>query len=336
MSSAFDAAEGASEYADRGELFEYRITERVSLKRGGSAMVPLFSSKIAAEKQRIWRLGAQPAPDLVLRFENTSGAVLEEGPAVIYDDGVYAGESMVPYSARGAEVKLGFAKDLGVRCRAANEARRVVSSVSVKRAGLYVETRVLVHHELTAESDHAEPVTVIFELPKIHGRQMDAAGPQPFEETASFRRFKVEVSANARAVLLPIETWVESSTLRYDGLAHPTLLPWIRGGLLDAAKGEALRAILDVWGKVGECEREKQRTVKLKQDAFEKQKRISDQLAVLKEGGAEGALRLRYIGELSAQQDRINALDADLARLDDHAEGARRDADARLAALTRD
>jgi len=336
LSDAFAAGAGAAEYADRGELFEYRITERVSLKRGGSAMVPLFSSKIPAEKQRIWRLGAPPAPDLVLRFENASGAVLEEGPAVIYDDGVYAGESMVPYSARGAEVKLGFAKDLGVRCSAANEAHRVVSSVSVKRAGLFVETRIEVHHQLTAESDHAEAVTVIFELPKIHGRQIDPKGPQPFEDTSSFRRFKVDVPANSRAVTRPVETWIESSTLRYDGLAHATLLPWVRGGLLDEAKGDALRAVLDAWAKVGECERQKQRTEKLKLDAFEKQKRISEQLAVLKDGGAEGTLRLRYVAELSAQQDRVNALDADLTRLDKEAETARRDADERLAALIRD
>ena len=49
--------------------------------------------------------------------KDTTGAVLEEGPAVLYDGGVYSGEAMVPYTARGAGVKLGYAKDLATRCR---------------------------------------------------------------------------------------------------------------------------------------------------------------------------------------------------------------------------
>jgi hypothetical protein len=333
MADAFTAAENASDYADRGELFEYRVAEKVSLKRGGSAMVPLFASKIPAARERIWRTGSPPAPDLVLRFENTTGAVLEEGPAVIYDEGVYAGESMVPYSARGAEVKLGFAKDLGVRCKATSTSRRVTHGVTVKRTGLWLETRVEVHHELVAESDHADEAVVVFELPKIHGRWFDPAGPKPFEDTLSFVRFRATVPARSRATLSPVEVWLESSVLAYESLSDASLGPWQADGLLDPSRGDALRAILDAWRRVAELDRDRKRAEQAKRDAYEKQKRISEQLGVLKDGGAEGALRLRYVSELSAEQDRVNACDAEMVRLTAEIDQARREASERLYAV---
>ncbi len=334
MADAFSAAaENAADYADRGELFEYRVADPVSLKRGGSAMVPLFASKIPAEKERIWRTGSPPAPDLVLRFQNTTGAVLEEGPAVVYDEGVYAGESMVPYSARGAEVKLGFAKDLGVRCKATATSRRVTNAVTVKRTGLWLETRVEIHHELVAESDHAEDAMVVFELPKVPGRWFDAKSATPFEDTLGFVRFKATVPARSRVTVKPVEVWLETSVVAYEGLSHQSLGPWEDGGLLDGARGDVLRAVLDAWRRVAELERDRQRADQGRRDAYEKQKRISEQLGVLKDGGAEGTLRLRYVAELSAEQDRVNACEAEMTRLGAEIEAARRDASSRLSGI---
>ena len=59
------------------------------------------------------------------------------------------------------------------------------------------------------------------------------------------------------------------------------------------------------------------------EDAYAKQAKLSEQLRVLKEGGSEGALRLRYVNELAAEQDRVNAAET---------EAKRREAEARAAA----
>jgi hypothetical protein len=73
---------------DRGEHFEYRVSAPVSLNRGGAAMVPLVVTRLEdARRERIWRDGSSSAPDVVLTFRNSSGVVLEEGPAVVYDEG---------------------------------------------------------------------------------------------------------------------------------------------------------------------------------------------------------------------------------------------------------
>jgi hypothetical protein len=59
-------------------------------------MVPLFSARVPAKKERLWTPSTgSEHPDIVLRMKNETGAVLEEGPAVLYDEARYAGEAMV-------------------------------------------------------------------------------------------------------------------------------------------------------------------------------------------------------------------------------------------------
>jgi hypothetical protein len=329
------SAEGASLGVDRGELFEYRVKGSVSLKRGGSAMVPLVAAKIGARKERIWRDGSGPSPDLVLTFKNDSGVVLEEGPAVIYDEATYAGESMVPYSARGAEVKLAFAKDLAVRCRRASTYSTVIAGVRIGAHALVEEQRREEIHALSAESDHEGEVEVCFELPKIHGRTIHPGGAQPAEETASFRRFVAAVPPHGKAELVVREAWAEARHVRYDHLSAAQLEAWLSDRFLDRAAFEALRGVLAKWEEARQLGARRERAEREQQEAYAKQTKIAEQLAVLKDGGPEGALRLRYVKELEAEQDKVNSCEAEIRRLRDAAEAAQREAAEALERITR-
>jgi hypothetical protein len=329
-----EAAEGAATYEDRGELFEYRVASKVSLKRGSSAMVPLLACKIAAKKERIWRDGAGLTPDLVMTFANDTGAVLEEGPAVIYDEDVYAGEAMVPYSARGAEVKLAFAKDLGVRCRRATTYHTFVEGVRVAKEFLAEEQRREERHELTAESDHAEEIEVVFELGKTYGRSIDPKHAQPFEETASYRRFRAKVPPRGKATLTVVEQWHDARRVEYSKLVPSSLAAWVEGRFMDRAMFDALSGVLAAWEEAAQLDAKRARWEKEQQEAYAKQTKVAEQLKVLKDGGPEGALRLRYVKELEAEQDKVNACEKEIRTLRDGAEAARKRAAERLAKIT--
>jgi hypothetical protein len=331
--AAFEGMADASTFTDRGELFEYRVRGKIALKRGGSAMVPLLMARIPAKKERIWRAGSPPAPDLVLAFDNASDAVLEEGPAVVYDEGVYAGEAMVPYSARGAKVLLGFAKDLAVRCKETTRMARTATQVYARGGGLYQEVRIEVRHEITIESDHAEKVDVIFELPKQPGRTITKEGLSPFEETMSFHRFTIEAPARGRATANVIEEWKDSVSLDVSRLGIEDVGKFVKNGLLDEKNGEALRGILAVFRRIAEHQEARRRAEAARAAAYQKQEKISEQLAVLREGGAEGALRLRYVNELEAEQNKVNAAETEMNRLEGEIDAAQRDAAQRLAKM---
>jgi hypothetical protein len=330
-----EAAEEAASYEDRGELFEYRVAQRVSLARGSSAMVPLLGTRVDARKERIWRDGSPAAPDLVLSFRNGTGAVLEEGPAVVYDDDVYAGEAMVPYSARGAEVKLAFAKDLGVRCKRTSVHKTITTGVRLSEGFLAQEQRREEHHELSAESDHGEPVDVAFELPKVTGRTLAAEHAQPVEETSSYRRFKVTVPPHGKASVRVVEQWHESQRYEYARLTSASLGWWLENRFLDRATFDALSGVVAAQSEAQELDERRARFEREQNEAYTKQTKIADQLKVLKEGGPEGELRLRYVRELQGEQDKVNACEKEIRALRDGAESARRRAEDTLRKLTR-
>lgn len=324
---------GGATYEDRGELFEYRVGAKVALKRGGSAMVPLFAEDVDAKKERIWRLGAPPSPDLVLTYKNSTGAVLEEGPAVIYDDDVYAGEAMLPYSARGSEVKLAFAKDLAVRCKAQPGSSRVVTAVKLGRQHLVEECRREAFYDLEAESDYDEEVTVVFELPKVHGYELAPGSLAPTEETSSFRRFSLTVPPRGRVRQRVETSTVESSRSQYSSIALSSLHGWTKNKLLEPAAATGLAEVLRLWADATSAESERTRLGGARAEAYEKQSKIAEQLKVLKESGPEGQLRLRYVKELEAEQDRVNAAEKRMAELEARAEAAKTAANEKLAAL---
>ena len=266
----------------------------------------------------------------MLRFDNTSGAVLEEGPAVIYDEGVYAGESMVPYSARKAAVRLGFAKDLALRCKADSTHAWVATGV---RLGTDVILEASYREErftLVAESDHDEPVEVIFELPKIHGRSVDESKAQPFEETLGFRRYRLTTPPAGKATLEVVERWPDTRRIAYQNLDDANLEFWAGCKFLDETSLGALRSVRAAWARAGELDRQRARAEEELNGTYQKQTKLSEQLAVLKEAGQEGSLRLRYVRELGEAQDRVNALEADIKRLRGEADGARAEASQRL------
>lgn len=327
------AAGGASAGVERGELFEYRVASRLSIRRGGSAMVPLAATRVPARRERIWRDGTGPNPDLVLGFTNETGLVLEEGPAVIYDEGVYAGESMLPYSARGVAVKMAFAKDLAVRVQKRTEHQTVIAGVRVRREGLLEEQRQEAHHLVEAENDHAEEVDLVVELPRIQNRTLAPESAAPAEETASHRRFAMKLPPHGKASIRVLERWPAWRQVAMESLTTPELERWLRDRFLDDETFQQLSGVLARWQRARELEQQKGRVEAEQQQAYAKQSKIAEQLGVLKETGPEGALRLRYVKELEAEQDKVNAAEQEARRLQAAIEAERRAAQEEIARL---
>lgn len=319
--------------ADRGELFEYRLPHAIDLKRGGSAMVPLLVKVLkSAKRERIWRDGTGESPDVVLTFDNDSGAVLEEGAAVVYDEGAYAGEAMLPYSPRGATVRLGFAKDMGLHARRTSAHTLVIASVRLGQGVLIEERRHEERHVVAVESDHDEPVELVVELAR-HPHRVIVSPDKPFEETPRHRRFRVTVPPRSRAELVVAEQWLEARHVRGEQVSAHEVAAWMEGKFLDQTTHAALASVLAARAQAQTLDEQRARIEADKADAYAKQEKIAAQLGVLRDGGQEGTLRLRYVKELEAAQDRVNAAESEARRLLDHANAARVQAARDLARL---
>jgi hypothetical protein len=83
---------------DLGELFEYNISNPVTIKRKHSALVPILSEAIKARRILLYNINEHDKnPNACLEITNNTALTLERGPAtIIYDDNL-AGEAIVPF-----------------------------------------------------------------------------------------------------------------------------------------------------------------------------------------------------------------------------------------------
>jgi hypothetical protein len=327
------AAEAAGVPEGQGELFEYRVPHRITLKRGSSALVPVIAASVGARSERVWREAQGPHPDMVLSFANSTFSVLEEGPVVLYEAGAYVGEAMLPYTSRGGDVRLGYSRDLSLRCRRASRVDAQITGVKLTQGALIEELRREEVHTFSAESDHPDESEVLFEIPRLPQRAVDPAHAAPSEESASARRFRLKVPPLGRAELVAVERWADSRHVRYEQITQRDLSGWLEGRLLDRGTHDALAGVLQAWAQGRALDEQRARVEREQQDAFQRQQKLAEQLSTLKETGQEGALRQRYIKDMDREQERVTSCEGEVRKLREGGEQARKFAAQTLSVL---
>jgi hypothetical protein len=97
-----------------GEYFQYQIEQPVSLARQKSALLPIVNQAVEASKVSIYNETVQPKYPLHgLRFKNTTGLHLMQGPITIFEGNSYAGDARIG-DLQPKETRLvSYAVDLG-------------------------------------------------------------------------------------------------------------------------------------------------------------------------------------------------------------------------------
>jgi hypothetical protein len=109
MSSA--AASGQS----LGDLFEYTLKDRVTLKKNQSALVPIAQTDIVADKVSLWsNTSGSGRPLRALWLKNTSPLTFDGGSFSVLEGEVFAGEGITDPIKPGEKRLLSYATDLGL------------------------------------------------------------------------------------------------------------------------------------------------------------------------------------------------------------------------------
>ena len=107
-----------------GDFFQYTIDHPVSLARQKRAMLPIVGKDVEGQKVSIYNQSVQTKhPLLGLKFKNTSGAHLNQGPITVFEGSVYAGDTRVLDVQPNEERLVSYAIDLGTEVDAAGRAR---------------------------------------------------------------------------------------------------------------------------------------------------------------------------------------------------------------------
>ena len=98
-----------------GDFFQYALDKPVSLPRQKSALLPIINKDVEGTRVSIYNERTQAKfPLLGLKFKNTSGMHLSQGPITVFDGSNYAGDSRILDVEPNEERLLSYAVDLGM------------------------------------------------------------------------------------------------------------------------------------------------------------------------------------------------------------------------------
>jgi hypothetical protein len=300
----------AAEGQDFDDLYEYKLKDRVTIRKNQSAMVPIVQSEIRAEKVSLWTAGRNYGHPLRgVWLSNTSGETLDGGNFSVIDDEIFAGQGLLDPIKPDERRLLSYATDLGMIVRAAGSAsplrytRVLIGHGAMVRIGEEREKMVY-----TVRNEDTAPRTLIVEYPFRPGWNLSKETMHPEETTASAYRFRVAIGAKQSTTLEiseshPLQTQVELSNITSDEVAV-----LLKDGQINSDIEQALRKILDQKTRVAQLNDEAESRDSTITSIYDDQQRLRENLKALKGSAEEKALTQRYTQQLSDQETRLEKL----------------------------
>src|SRR4029077_4571504 len=114
VENSMGGMEAAASGQGLGDLFEYKLKDRVTLKKNQSALVPIVQAELEAERVSLWSgTTGSGRPLRGLWLKNTSSLTLDGGSFSVLDNEVFAGEGLTDPIKPGERRILSYATDLG-------------------------------------------------------------------------------------------------------------------------------------------------------------------------------------------------------------------------------
>jgi hypothetical protein len=296
------------------DLFEYRLTNSISVRRNQSALVPIINVPASIERVSLWngRVGTQALRALWLT--NSSDLTLDAGTFSVVDAGAFAGEGLIePLKPREKRL-LSYAVDLGLQVDTRQgEERRLISRITFQR-GVVIEQREQRSRRVyTIRNNDTTDRSVVVEHPVRPGWTL--ASETPAETSATAYRFKVAAPAKHSTTLVveekqPLESKYEITSMTDDQVA--VLVRDSGSAILQQAFTPILAkkaAIADLSARLADRQSEIEQ---ISQD----EARVRENLIALKSTSDEKRLVKRYASQLTDWEDRIVTLRRELIDLD--------------------
>jgi hypothetical protein len=302
----------AASAAKLGDFFQYAIDKPVSLPRQKSALLPIVGKDVQASRVSIYNERTQAKfPLLGLRFKNTSGLHLMQGPITVFEGSTYAGDARVLDLQPEEERLISYAVDLGTEVNPvpSTDSGKILSVKAVK--GIIHTTtknRQIKTYQIKNRNDSER--TVLIEHPVNHAFRL--AGDKPKETASDFYRFEVKVPSGATKNQVVIEEREDQNSYFISNsndeqirffLSQPTASKKVQDGLKQAM---ALRwATAKTTREINELQRQLNTIT-------EDQKRLR---ANLKEMPSTAKAYKRYLEKLDTQETQIETYQADIKKL---------------------
>ena len=291
-----------------GDFFQYTIDHPVTLARQKSAMLPIVGKEIEGQKVSIYNQNVQKThPLLGLKFKNTSGAHLNQGPITVFEGSVYAGDTRVLDVQPNEERLVSYAIDLGTEVdpQIGPGTQKITSVRAVK--GI-VTTKTLLTEEKKYRMINRSQTdrTVLIEHANRTNQQFKLFETEkPVEDTPDVYRFQTPVKAGETKTFTVKEQKEIANSIQLTNNADDTIRHFINLSEASPALKQKLQEALKVKESWDVARRELAQVVADLNRLNVDQDRIRKNL---RETPKEAEVYATYLKKLSDQEKEIDGL----------------------------
>lgn len=320
-----------------GDLFAYKIKEPITLTKNQSALVPILSASIDAEKVSLWnRPSGSGRPLLAVWLANSTGLTLDAGTMSLVDAGAFGGEGLLEPIKPGEKRLVSYGMDLGVNVASDRQNGKERTVRLRARDGIFIQEKVeRMTTAYRARNENAEPTTLIVEHRLQPGWKL-ADGQTPVESTADAQRFRIVLPTAKESVLEIREIRQVESSLFLSEMNTQTIEALTATGISVAVIEKAMKPVFDKRGELAGIDRRLETLGKEAVAIAADQLRVRENLKALKGSPEERALVQRYTRQLDQQESRLEVLKSQATSATGEREKVLAELNALMAAVTFD
>ncbi len=179
---------------DKGELFEYRIDQPVTLAKHQSALLPIIGQSLQGQKVSLYNQHVNAKHPLNgYRLKNTSALHLMQGPITLFDNGTYAGDARIEDLPPGQDRLISYALDLKTEVEPTFDGgTQELATVSLKKGTMLISRRAVEDRTYLVKNRDTKAKTILIEQPYRADWKL-AEPKESTERTRDLYRFSLAV-----------------------------------------------------------------------------------------------------------------------------------------------
>ncbi len=310
VENSIGGMEAAASGQGLGDLFEYKLKDRVTLKKNQSALVPIVQTDLDAEKVSLWSgTTGSGRPLRGLWLKNTSALTLDGGSFSVLENEVFAGEGLTDPIKPAEHRLISYATDLGLLVQAeTNERPQHVTRVKISKGVLTQISQLQQRTLYTVRNEDEAARQLVIEHPARYSWALVKGSQQPEEKAPGVYRFRLEVPPKATATLPVEEEHVQETTYELSNLTDDQIALFVRQQTLTPEMQQALAKITAQKTVVAKLEGEMELRQKDIERIVDDQGRLRENMKAMRGSAEEKALLQRYTRQLDGQETRLDVL----------------------------
>jgi hypothetical protein len=318
MNDDMELSKGVASSATAGELgdfFQYRIDHPVTLPRQKSAMLPIVQQDVEAARVSIYNQGVQAKhPLLGLRFKNTTGMHLMQGPITVFEGSSYAGDARILDIQPKDDRLISYAIDLGTEVEPiAKSVPDRITKVKINKGIVYQTTRVRQEKTYNIKNRSEHDRVVLLEHPFRADFNL-VSKDKPAERARDVYRFELKVAPGQSASEEVIEEKDVLTSVTLTNSDDNQMRFFLSQPVISDAVKSALTQALELKGKADNTRRDIQQLEKQLKDITDDQARLR---ANLKEMPSTAEAYKRYLKKFDTQETQIEDFQKRIKALQD-------------------